>query len=286
MARIRSVHPDICRDDVLAECSASAERTFVRLWCHLDDDGRTLDNPKLIAADLYPLHDEMDADAVDRDLDELAALGLLIRYVVKGRRYLSAKPEAWRSFQKPRHPTPSKLPSPEEADGTTPAGSGNPTADRRNAPAGVGVGVGVGVGDGGGEERDVEPASPPSTALALVTDPQPEPDPVVVVFDAWREATRRDRAKLTSDRRKRIRNWLKEYPLDDLADACRGITLSEFHAGRNDRHTRYDGIEHALKSAQHIEQFRDLWRDGPEPTARPQPKSADTIRRLAQGGDL
>lgn len=134
----------------------------------------------------------------------------------------------------------------------------------------------------------VEPASPPSTSLTLVADPieRAAPDPIVVVFDAWREATGRgNRASLTADRRKRIKSWLREYPPEDLADACRGITLSEFHGGANDRRTRYDDVQHALKSSAHIEQFRDLWRNGPEPTARPQPRSADTIRRLAEGGD-
>lgn len=150
MPRIRSVHPEVCSDEALAEVSAYAERTFVRLWTHLDDEGRALDNPKLLASTLYPLHDDMSADELDDDLTELCAAGLVQRYDANGKRYLSAKPDAWRRFQKPRHPTPSKYPPP-------PEDYAPPTAVRRNAPAasrsphaGVEWSGVDGSGDGGG----------------------------------------------------------------------------------------------------------------------------------------
>lgn len=112
MPRIRSVHPDICDDETLAEVTAYAERTFIRLWTHLDDKGRGVDNAKLWKGKLYPLHDDVTTDRVERDLAELTACGLLIRYVIDGKRYLCAKPETWAKYQKPQHPTPSKLPEP------------------------------------------------------------------------------------------------------------------------------------------------------------------------------
>lgn len=94
------MHPDICEDDVLAQVSAYGERTFVRLWTVLDDEGRAKDNPRLLAAQLYPLHDRVD---VEKDLAELADVGLLVRYEVGGKRYLCAKPEAW--APQPRYPS-------------------------------------------------------------------------------------------------------------------------------------------------------------------------------------
>jgi hypothetical protein len=112
MPRIRSVHPSICEDDTLAAVSASAERTFVRLWTHLDDEGRAIDSPKLWKARLYPLHDEITAELVDADLLELEAVGLVIRYQVDGKRYISAKPHAWSQWQHPQRATKSKLPAP------------------------------------------------------------------------------------------------------------------------------------------------------------------------------
>lgn len=114
MPRIRSVHPDICNDEVLAEVSAYAERTWVRLWTHLDDKGRGPDNPKLWAGLLYPLHDDVTPERVERDLAELEARGLILRYVADGKKWLCAKPSGWAKYQKPQHPTPSKIPPPEE----------------------------------------------------------------------------------------------------------------------------------------------------------------------------
>lgn len=110
MPRIRSVHPDLCDDETMAGVSAYAERTFVRLWTHLDDDGRGPDNAKLWKGKLYPLHDDVTSERVERDLSELAACGLIIRYEVDGKRLLSAKPHQWKRWQKPNRPTESKLP--------------------------------------------------------------------------------------------------------------------------------------------------------------------------------
>jgi hypothetical protein len=132
MPRIRSVHPAIVEDDVLASVSAYAERTFVRLWTVLDDEGRAKDNPRLLAAQLYPLHDRVD---VERDLAELAAAGLLQRYEVDGRRYLCAKPEAWARYQKPRRKVASNLPPSPSPDNV---GTRTDVVDR--GPAGGGVG--------------------------------------------------------------------------------------------------------------------------------------------------
>lgn len=119
MPRIRSVHPDICRDRGLAGVSAEAERTFVRLWPHLDDDGRALDDVELIKADCYPVHRYVTVEDVAADLLELHAAGLILRYEKDGERYLSAKPAAWAEYQKPRHRYESKFPGPTE-DGVRP----------------------------------------------------------------------------------------------------------------------------------------------------------------------
>lgn len=155
MARIRSVHPDICTDEVLAGLSGDVERCYVRLWTHLDDEGRCVDNPLLIKAALFPLVEWIEAGDVDLWLSALAAAGLIRRYEVNGRRYLTTKPEAWARWQKPRRKVDSKLPPPPDvmpcADivGTTPD-------NRAQRPTGGGD-VGVG-GDGGGlgEEGESE----------------------------------------------------------------------------------------------------------------------------------
>lgn len=155
MPRIRSVHPDICNDEVLPEISAYAERTWVRLWTQLDDKGRGPDNAKLWAGLLYPLHDDVTPDRVERDLSELEARGLILRYEVDGRRWLCAKPSGWSKYQKPQHPTPSKIPGPPEPLTSSAGGA------RGVAPPGV-EGSCIGEeGESEGEARNPRPDVPP-----------------------------------------------------------------------------------------------------------------------------
>lgn len=136
MPRIRSVHPDICTDEVLATTSAEAERLFVRMWTHLDDDARCIDNPKLLKAALFPLADEVTAETIGTWLAELIDKGLLARYTAGERSFLTAKPEAWHRWQKPRRHVPSKLPGPECADIVRTAQD----IARQRPPGGVGGG--------------------------------------------------------------------------------------------------------------------------------------------------
>lgn len=110
MARIRSVKPEICESETMARLSAEVERTFVRLWTHLDDQGRAKDNPHLIVAALFPLHDDVTAAVVDVHLAALAAEGLIVRYEVDGTRYLACP--SWSEHQHPQKPRPSKIPAP------------------------------------------------------------------------------------------------------------------------------------------------------------------------------
>jgi hypothetical protein len=157
MARIRSVHPDLHRDKTIAGITAAAERTFVRLWCHLDDEGRGEDDPELLKADLYPRHREMDAAAIDRDLSELETAGLIIRYQVDGERYLCCKPETWCRYQRPQKKQVSKLPGPDLADPTIdPVPDRSVTATRPLPPVGEGRGEVV-VGEGKGQDQTLAP---------------------------------------------------------------------------------------------------------------------------------
>lgn len=237
MARIRSVHPDLCVSPTMAKLTAELERTFVRLLIHCDDDGRCVDNSLLIKAAIYPLHNAMTAQRVDKDLDGLLAAGLILRYSVDGKRVIAVT--SWSDYQHPQRATPSKLPGPDSAGVVHEPSAIVPRA----LHAGVGEGEGEGIGEGEGAG-----AVDKSTRA---------------VFDAWVEATGRDksRTKFTDDRRRHILKALKTYELDELIDAVRGVTRSSFHMGRNDNHRRYDELDLILRDGSRIEQFRDLWRN-------------------------
>lgn len=118
MARIRSVKPEICESEVMALLPAEVERTFVRLWTHCDDEGRARDHPKLLKAALFPLHDDVTEDDIDRHLEALEAKGLVRRYEVDGKWYLAVT--NWAEHQKPQKPRPSTLPPVPEGYATPP----------------------------------------------------------------------------------------------------------------------------------------------------------------------
>lgn len=288
MARIRSVKPEFWTDPDVVDLPMAARLLFIGSWNHADDFGVLPDDPRRLKLQVLPA-DDVDAEAM---IDLLVERGLLLRRVTPaGDRVLVVRTfcihqridkRAVGRWGHPdtfhEHPT-----EPDDAP-TIPTDP----AQSRAIPTDPAPGLeGTGLEGTGAVNPVVESAAPSSTALVLVTATPPAPDPVTRVFDAWREATGHDRAKLSPDRRKRIRRWLDAgYTPDDLADACRGVTLSGFHQGDNDRHTVYDDLSVVLKDSRNIERFMDLARNGPPPARRKEPKSADAVRRLAQGGDL
>jgi hypothetical protein len=110
------------------------------------------------------------------------------------------------------------------------------------------------------------------------------------VFDAWIEATNRTgRSNLTPDRRGRIVRYLRDYPAEDLVDACRGVMKHPFNRGDNDRHQVYTDLDHCLKGPKQIEMFRDIERgilpppistNGNGKPVRNEPAGYDAIREV------
>lgn len=168
MARIRSVSPDLCTSEKMAGLPASAERTFVRLWTHCDDEGRWLDNPRLLKAALYPLVDEVTIEVLDDELELLFASNLIVRYEIDGRAFGAVV--SWDEYQHPQKPSKSKLPAP-SSTATRPVRARRlyPYSDDGDtAPVGVGGASRTEwSGVGGGERIDSNGTRQP--------DPAPEP---------------------------------------------------------------------------------------------------------------
>ena len=186
MARIRSVSPDICTDQGLVGLSANAERLWVRLWTHLDDEGRCEDDLLLLKAALFPRHRHIGEDEIEEWIGELVRNGQVIRYEVDGLRCLSAKPDAWAKYQKPRRRVASKLPAPPEPDLDARCADNDRTRTdmRGKAPTGGG---GV-VGEGDVEEKEGESEGEPE-------QPAIDPSPVDISPLAARALTVTQRIK-------------------------------------------------------------------------------------------
>jgi len=158
MAKIRSVHPDICESHTLASISAEAERTFYRLLLHTDDYGRGKYDPVALRSKLYMVDARVDVADVEGDLNELRRSGMIQVYEHGGKRFYQVT--SWEEYQKPKYKADSKVPASDDPDSTIiepPSGEhrGNiePPSSQR-----VGEGVGGGVGDGESPLREDAPA--------------------------------------------------------------------------------------------------------------------------------
>lgn len=120
MPRIRTIKPEFFTSLTIASLSFEARLTFIGLWTQCDDEGRCVDNARLIKAALWPLDDRTAKD-VEGDLEELTKARLIVRYSFTegslnthgalSERYWIAVC-GWREHQRINRPSESKIPSP------------------------------------------------------------------------------------------------------------------------------------------------------------------------------
>jgi hypothetical protein len=108
MARTRNIRPGFFTNDALGELQPVVRLLFAGLWTVADREGRLLDRPKKLKAELLA-YDRLD---VDKALDQLAARNFIVRYGFSGERYIQIF-----SWYKHQHPHPreeaSCIPAPE-----------------------------------------------------------------------------------------------------------------------------------------------------------------------------
>lgn len=106
MSRARTIKPGFFTNDSLGEMNPLGRLLFAGLWTLADRDGRLLDRPKKIKAEVLPY----DSFNVDKGLCELADRGFIQRYTVDGVACIQVL--HWLVHQRP-HPRelPSELPA-------------------------------------------------------------------------------------------------------------------------------------------------------------------------------
>lgn len=110
MARIRTIKPSFFKSFAMAEHPLSTRLTYIGLWTYVDDEGRGVDDARLVKGEVWPLDDGMTPKKVEAELQRLADAGQIIRYQVAGRRYLAVT--EWKDHQKINRPTDSAFPDP------------------------------------------------------------------------------------------------------------------------------------------------------------------------------
>lgn len=108
---MRNIKPGFFKNEELAACQPLARLLFAGLWCWADCNGIVEDRPLKLKAEILPF-DNCDCNLL---LGELAARGLVVRYTVRGRRYLIMptfrKHQNLHPKESPIHPQPAPPPS-------------------------------------------------------------------------------------------------------------------------------------------------------------------------------
>jgi hypothetical protein len=226
MARIRSIKPEFFTSISIADLSRDARLMFVGMWTHVDDDGRCIDEPRLIKAALFPLDDDLEPTQIDTLMGELDYHGRIIRYDVDGRRYVQIV--GFNEHQKIDRHTPSKHP-PCEGSASTRRGVDEDAATTRPLIGSDRIGSGSDLDD----SRQPEPVdNPDETKFAVVVKR-------ITAIRAERTKPRNPKAwsmkvrtSIIEEHSDRIRDYMTRYPgapYDVIAAAVEGDTHSLGH---------------------------------------------------------
>lgn len=282
MPRIRTIKPETAEDEKLGAVSRDARLMFILLWTICDDHGRFRAAPVHLRSRLFG-YDDASLKEVVGWLGELATIGRVQLYEVDGERY--GVVANWSKHQRIDNASKPLYPEPPILADNTPVPP-QPSANHREPPQGE--------ADHGDSPLDLDldldlegttPTSSSATPLTLVPDPPSPPatrrTDIQTVFETWREATGKRKARLDANRRRCIERALRDYPLEDVLDAVQGWRNSPHHRGENDRQTTYNSLDLLLRNAEKIEMFRDLHRRPSTPTGPPaRSRSAAALDRV------
>lgn len=183
MARIRSIKPEFWKSEAIAMHTFRARLTFIGLWTYVDDNGVGIDNPKLVAAELFALEDDpREALAnVREDLARLHEAGRIRRYTVDSKAYLAIV--NWREHQKIDKPGKPRYPEPDDPravhvkpetreNAPPPEPVAEPSRDSREPVAeSPCLEQGAGIREQGIREQGIPPSAERVNALAIAASP-------------------------------------------------------------------------------------------------------------------
>ena len=210
--RIRSLKPEIWDDEAVGAISRDARLLFVGLITQADDDGRLRGDPRLVGAQVFP-YDALAPTQVEAWLEELAEIGLIVRYENADRPFIELP--AWKRHQRINRASESAFPSPEADDSVRTHGTLSEDS-RPHARAWIKEGR----GEDQGEERirikeRIKESSSSKNSVELPTQ----------IFQFWVKAMEKSkRTRFTHERRKRVKERLAEgYSVDEIEQAISNV---------------------------------------------------------------
>lgn len=227
--RIRALKPGFFKNEQLAELSPWHRLCFQGLWCCADRDGRLLDRPKRLKAEIFP-YDDLHMDML---LWDLQRAGLIVRYAING------TPLVWiPTFQLHQHPR-----QDEAASELAPYVSGSERAggpDLTTYPVVRPIETGPSLSSGepatsarmGTGDLDLGTGTSENAPEALHFRTQD-------LIDLWNATTKPPIPRcreLTPERRRKIRARIAKRPLlSEWRRAFEAIQATAFYRGENDR---------------------------------------------------
>jgi hypothetical protein len=218
MPRARNIKHAFFTNDELAELTVSARLLFIGLWTLADREGKLIDKPKRIKAQLFP-YDNFSVDSLLSDLHEA---GFIVRYVVCNESYIQVT-----NFNKHQNPhkneqeseipdIPQPIEKQEEIEEVNPL-----VIESRNAPI---------------ESEKIECAR--ADSLLLIPD---RGKMIVEMINYWNEEVQRTLTGktviLNTDRKKQLGLRLKSELQGDINNwntLCQDIKASDFLMGKTD----------------------------------------------------
>ena len=283
--RIRSIKPEWLEDAPLGSRDDAARVLSVALILMADDYGNGRAHPAHVAAMAwtYDPNSRASFEKAKAALLELARIKFVVLYAIDGQDYFHVR--NWAKHQKVERPGKPRVAGPETPGAivfslpsrdpreTLATDLRPPTSDHdhdHEETAAAAASEPPGSGSSVPRQVDLprpsleqpaprpEPSAPaniePPRLLLVPTEPA-KPSPAETVFAAylaeWKRCSKSHRPPtLTESRRKLANARLREFSVEDLAHACRGIWASRWHV--NAKETSF---ELAIRDAAHIEKF-------------------------------
>ncbi|MDQ0854813.1 hypothetical protein QFZ79_002924 [Arthrobacter sp. V4I6] len=138
--RIRSIKPEFYRSADISSLEWESRFLFIALWSYVDDNGVGVDKLSNITADLFA--DDLEQDSsetfarVSRGLQKLSEAGRIVRYEVRGKKYLYIA--NWLKHQRIDKPNKERYPRPGAESSVIPE---TPAEPSRHSPEGPATGT-------------------------------------------------------------------------------------------------------------------------------------------------
>jgi uncharacterized phage protein (TIGR02220 family) len=113
MPRIRTLKPEHRQHRKVGPLDHVTYRLWVGMILEADDEGRFVYDPDALRVLIFGYHPRVSRAIVDASASLLESVGLIRRYLANGQTYACFP--SWRDHQRLDHPTPSKLPEPNDS---------------------------------------------------------------------------------------------------------------------------------------------------------------------------